>query len=462
MPAWAPAAAPADGVETLELDDDELPEDAAAAVKPKPKSFDPPTDKKSKKKSKKLHVPTFERFRLLLDYRRPGLAAHHLRRHFRPRFLPKATINVSTDATNVNASLNLNLSTSATSLDASSNTIPAKLASEQKTYSQQVATTGQKNNGNKASGSVVFYNCDKNDTLSGQSETVPAGTGISNNGQTYITQQGVQVPPSHFSNNNCKSDQPSSPTPVTAQSGGAAYNVSGNSTFSVSFANPVDGSDSFAASTPDGISGGTDNIVQTVNQNDINNAKAKISTNDSAQNQFLANELKQDGYYAITTTFSAGTPVVTSSANVGDAVNNVTVTETVTYSMFGVHQSDLKTLVDNNVKGQINTGSQSILSEGLSTATFSVNSSNTISAQLAMQATAEAGPQLNTTGIKQQAAGKRPGDVKTQLETNPDVTGVNVKLSPFWVSSVPSKTSRITVVIAKPTTTASSSNATNP
>ncbi len=68
--------------------------------------------------------------------------------------LPKATIDINTDATNVNANLNLNLSTTAGSLETASSTVPATLVQQQKTYSQQVATTGQENEGQTASGSI--------------------------------------------------------------------------------------------------------------------------------------------------------------------------------------------------------------------------------------------------------------------------------------------------------------------
>jgi hypothetical protein len=177
--------------------------------------------------------------------------------------------------------------------------------------------------------------------------------------------------------------------------------------------------------------------------------------------QALESQLKGQGLYPILVTFNSGTPTVTTSANVGDTASSVTVTEVVTYTMFGVHQSDLKTLVDNNVKGQIDTGKQSILSEGLTTASFTVQNSSNSGAQLAMQTVATAGPQLDITAIKQEVAGKKSGDVQGLLEANPDVTGVTVKLSPFYVTSVPKNTSKITVTIAQPTT-ASKSNASNP
>lgn len=457
---------PADnGMETLQLDDDELPEDAAAkpptAKKPKDFAAAAGADKAAKgngkgkgKSGSKFKIPNFGTFRKKLIFGGIILFLLILGLILGLIVLPKATINVKTDATNVPVELNLNLSTTETQLDTNSDTptVPAKLASEQKTFSQQVPTTGQKNHGNKASGQVTITNCAHQDGPI----TIPAGAAFSGGNNTYVSQQSVTVPDSSFSGgNNCKNDTGKATVSVLAQSGGSGYNMPAGAGFSIS---NVPSGVSGQGGT---ISGGTDNIVQTVNQNDISNAKAKIATNDNAQKQALQGQLKSQGEFAITTTFSPGTPNVTQSAGVGDVANNVTVTEVITYTMFGAKEKDLDKLVDGAVKNQVDTSKQTILTEGLDTAVFGVNTSSSTSAQLTLQTTAEVGPDLNIAAIKQSALGKKPNDVKSQLQGNPDVTDVKVKLSPFWVSSVPKKASKVKVTIAKPTTTKSTNNANN-
>jgi hypothetical protein len=431
---------PADGVETLTLPDEELAAAAAGA-----KTFEPP----KKKKNKKLSVPNFERFRLWLIIGGGLLLLLIIFFIVATVALPKATIKIGTDATNVNTNLNLNLSTTAKTLDPVNNILPAKLASEQKTYSQQVATTGQKNNGVKATGSVTMSGQTCGSIPNGNPATVPAGTGVSANGQTYITQQDVSFsysgPPQH----GCLSFQADGPIPITAQSGGASFNVSGVS-FSVSGRSDI--------SAKGSASGGTDNIVQTVNQNDINNAKGKITTNDSQLKQDLQTQLKGQNEYPILATYNAGTPNVTTSSSVGMEASSVTVTEVVTYSMFGATQSDLTTVIDNQVNSQIDAAKQSVLDTGLANGVFNVNSQSATAAQLNLSTVATAGPHLDVNAIKQQVAGERAGQIKSQLSGNPDVTSVNVSISPFWVSSAPKKTSRITINIAKPKTTVKASS----
>lgn len=426
------AGPPSDDVETVELDDDELPPEPADTAK-KPKTFEPP---KNGKKNKKLKVPNFERFRLLIILGVVLLILGIGGLIFAAVALPKAKINIKTTATAVEVGLDLNLSTTATTLKPSNGTIPAKVAQQQKTNTQQVPTTGQKNNGNKASGSVALVNCSETDDL-----TIPAGTGLSSGGNTYISQQTVTVPASNFKKNVCQKDGVANVN-IIAQNSGAAYN--GATSFSVAGFRDISGS---AASS---ISGGTDNIVQTVNQNDINNAKAKISSATADEvKAALKDQLKKEKYVAIEATFTAGTPATTTSANVGDVATSVSVTENTTYTMFGVKESDLKTLVEADIRQQIDE-QQNILNNGISKAVYNVDSITATSAKLAMSTRATAGPDLDVETIKQQAAGKKPSEIREELSNNPDVTDVTVDLSPFWVGSIPKKTERITVIIADP------------
>jgi hypothetical protein len=427
------------GVETLTLDDDTLPPESLSGPS-KPKTFEPPA--KGKGKNKKFKIPDFDRFRLLLVGGILLLILLIVFIFLAIKVLPKATITIDTDAQNVDSNLSLNLSTTAKSLDEAAGTIPAKLAQQQKTYSQQVATTGQKNNGNKASGSVSMSAGPCSGDIPGD---VPAGTGLSSNGQTYISQNSVSFTPVVRSGK-CTFQGQSNAT-IIAQNPGSSYN--GANSFTVA------GRGDVSASVASAVSGGTDNIVHSVNQNDINNAKAKIDTNDPSVKKTLQDQLKDAGYYVINATFSSGTPATTNSANVGAIADNVTVTETVTYTLFGVHKSDLETLVDNDVSSQIDTNKQKVQDRGIDRATFNVNNQSATGAQVTMDTKAVAGPDIDVSSIQKSAAGQKAGKIKSDLENNPGIKSVDVNLSPFWVSSVPKKTDKIHVIIAKPKTTAS-------
>lgn len=433
------AAAAADEVETLELDNGDEDEAATGTPdSPKERDFAPA----AKAKDSKLHVPNFERFRTLLIIGGTLLVLLIIGIIVAVSALPKANIVIHTDASKVNVSLALNLSTTAKELDETSGTIPAKLVQIQKTYTQEVTTTGQVNRGDKATGTVTLDDCVAG---LGNPKTVPAGTGVTSGGQTYITQEDTTFDNHHGTPSGTCIDYPAtSATHIKAQAAGESYNGP-LASIKVSGRSDVSGSGS--------ASGGTDDVVQTVSQNDITNAQNKINTTDPTVSQNLQDQLKQSNYYPLVTTFAAGTPTVTSSAKVGEAASTVTVTETVVDTMFGVLQNDLKALIDNNVSGQIDTGKQHILSEGLTKASFVVDSLTAIGGQVAMTTVAEVGPELNVDQIKASILGLKAGDVRSQLSGNPDVTSVDVKLSPFWVSRVPHKLDRVTVVVAEPSKT---------
>jgi hypothetical protein len=423
-----------DAMETVELDNDTEEEAASLPVSTAPLPM-------AAKKDKKLKVPNFNRFRLLLALGALGLIIIIALLFVAVTVLPKATIAIKTNATNVNTNLSLTLDTTALALDETANVVPAKQVQEQKSFTQTASATGQANKGDRASGTVSMtaQACAPN---IGTPDDVPAGTGVSYNGLTYITQSDASFSFSNASGScvNYVSDG----VDIIAQGAGAKYNAD-NVSFAVAGRSDVKATGS--------ASGGTDNIVKVISQADIDGAKGKISAQDGGAKHDLQSQLAQDGYYAVMATFNAGTPSVTTSANAGDTADSVTVTEAITYTLIGAHKSDLTTLIDNQIKGQIDTSKQSILDDGLARADIKVINSTAKTTQLGLQATGVVGPDIKVDAVKQLAAGKKSGDVKSALKSQPGITDVTVKLSPFWVSSVPKNQNKITVTIAKPTGT---------
>jgi len=388
-------------------------------------------DKKAKgKKNKKLKVPNFNKFRLWLILGGVILALLIVILYICLTVLPKATVTVKTDSVAVASNVGVSLDTAADSVDPSTGDVPATSVQTQKVQTQQVDSSGQRNDGTKASGSVTMT---AGPCTGDAPSDLPEGTGISANGQTFLTQGDVTFTPS-LSGGKCTFVSTNS-TDVVAQNAGAAGNV-GATSFTVA------GSSNVSAKSDSPMSGGTDKITKIVAQSDIDSAKQKIGSQDtSAIKQQLQSSLQSKGLYAIPATLSPGTPVITANANVGDAADNVTVTE-----------SDLQKLIAASVDKQIDPKKQTILDYGLDKANFTVQSQRASGALVAMQTNSIAGSSLNTDALKPQIAGKKAGDAENLIKADPGVTDVTVHYSPFWVSSIPKKTSRITIQIEKPKT----------
>ncbi|HET6924641.1 MAG TPA: hypothetical protein VFH39_02315, partial [Candidatus Saccharimonadales bacterium] len=207
-----------DAIETLQLDDDTSEEtDAAAASAAAGAATAAATHKQ--KKNRKLAVPNFNRFRVLLVLGALLLILIIVGLYLAAVVLPKGTITISTDTNDVNSHLSLTADTSAQSLDPQNMIVPAQVVQDQKNNSQQVPTTGKKNLGDKATGNVSMSTSD----CSGKAPTIPAGTGVSSNGMTYITQQDASLTPKLDGNFNCY--YTASGVPITAQSAGSSYNA---------------------------------------------------------------------------------------------------------------------------------------------------------------------------------------------------------------------------------------------
>ena len=392
---------------------------------------------KKNNKDKNLKVPNFTKFRKILVIGGIVIVALIVLFLIFGSLFNKATINISTKTEPVTANLTLNLDTTAKSLNVSTSTVPAIAQTTTKSSTASVPTTGQINNGNKATGSVSLTVA-----CSAKPPTIPSGTGLSSNGIAFTTQKNITL-----TNCNCSSICLfSGDVTVIAVTGGANGNLVSGSTFTVSGQQYA----GYSGTSSAAFTGGTDNMVNAVSQTDINSATQKISGQDtSAIKQTLKGQLVQAGLVPIVSTFSTGATTTSASPTLGSVGNNVTVTESIIYTMLGVQQSYLDTLVNKNINSQINDVQQTIIDNGVKSAQYTSVQANATTAQVTMQDTGYVGANLNKQDIKGQIAGKKTADVKSIINAYPGVNNVTVKLFPFWVNSVPNNQNKIVINITK-------------
>ncbi len=412
------------------------------------KDAKPSKDKKSKKdkKAKGLNgkptkVPDFNKFRRNLLIGAGIFVLLILFYIIGFRVLPKAKIIVQTNTSAVNSNLSLTLSQADGNLDPVKMVVPAKFQTSVKTAtSTSVNTTGTKTIGTAATGSVTVTNGG-----SSSDTNIPSGTVFVNsgNGQSYSSTSVETLPGCVVFKNNCLNTKTVS-IPVAAAAVGNTYN-SDSASYTSS-----DGDINGFKMSGTAMAGGSSNNVQVVAAADISSAQGQIAAPNAGQiKQQLESSLSSAGYMPLVQTYVAGAPINTPSAPLGAQANSITVTQSVTYSMYGAKQSDLNTLVKNNVNKQIDPSSQSILGTGVSTANFTVVSTTPASAQVTMQASATVGPKLDAATITTQSAGQKSGDIKSTISQIPGVTNVTIKYSPFWVTQTPKNVKKITVVIEK-------------
>lgn len=413
-------------------DDDDVFEDTKS-TQSKPKKEK--TKSKSKdKKSKKNKVPNFEKFRLKVIIGVAGVIAILALSYWAFFAAPRATVAITTETSDVNATIDFTASETITEANIDESIIPATRASEADEDAQTAPATGKKDLGTKATGSVrLAIACAD---VSGSPPTVPAGTGVSTGGLTFITDSSTSLTTPSFGGG-C---QFIGNAAVTAQENGDQYNIGSGKTFTVAGFGNISGSNANA------FSGGTSKIATVVSQQDIDSATEKLEDNEEAIKTELTSRLESEGLFALTGTFSSSDSSTTASPKLDQEGSEVTVTRKQTYSMLGVSQDDLKALIESSVQSQADEQSLQVQDDGLGGAVFRLGSDGSDTEQpVSMQVQVALGPKIDEEQLKGQIAGKKKGDVQNIVDGIQGVQQAEVTFSPFWVSSAPKNTSKITI-----------------
>ncbi len=388
-----------------------------------------------KKGKKGLSVPNFSRFRKKLIIAGVALILLIIFLFWALAIAPKATITLKTESKEVDSAINFTADATAEEVKLDEQTLPAEKKESSKTDTEKVAATGTKDKGAKAAGTVAMSAGVCGPTVPA---SVPAGTGISNNNLTFITQSTAQFVPV-VSGGQC-TFQSSGSINVTSQENGDKYNL-GPTSYTIAGRPGVSAQGS-------AMTGGSSAIVKVVTQQDIDGAKAKIADKQKTAKDELKAQFGTDDSVALIDTFTSPTPVVNVTPAVDSEANEVTVTSASTYTMLGVKKGDLKKLIKEELKDKDETKDQNILSEGIDSATFAVSAKPADGvATIAMQTKVVVGPALKQDEIKRQLAGKKHGEAESLLSERAGVTEARVRTKPFWNNKVPGKPHRVTIVI---------------
>ncbi len=396
---------------------------------------------KPKKADKKLKVPNFNSFRLRL-FIGLGLLLLLIGGWFVAfKVLPTAEIVVKTDTSEVTSQLTVVARPGLDEANAEQSLIPAERKQVRVTDSESTPTTGEKDEGTPANGTVTLTNCRDSEG----SVTIPAGTGISSGNLTFITQEAVTLPASIFGGGSSRPCLSSSrDVDVAAQSAGEQFNLPPDRTFTVAGFSNVTGENE------DAFSGGTSRVVKVVTAEDIETARNRaLDRMREAVRTELAEEFQTDSLYALEEAITTeGEPAVTSSPNVDAEATEVTVNVTVTFVMVGFDEKDIEQLIEDDIRDQIDTSRQAITNYGLETADIRVLIQEPNGdVRFSVNTNVVAGPELDEDMIRQEVIGKKKGEAVSSLEGQPGVSEVTIEYSPFWVYSTPSNPNKIDVRI---------------
>ncbi len=408
---------------------------------PKAKEAKSASAAKSAKKGKKQKIPNFNNFRkkaiataliiaLLIGGVIYGLA-----------FAPKAKIILKTQAKELPVQFDFIADPGTDEFDQENKIVPALSKSVEKNDSEKVQTTGEKDLGKKATGTITLRNCGK---TSAGARTIPAGSGVSSGGNTFITQQSVTLPASIYSEPPTSACiTPEKTVSVVAEEAGDQYNLSARD-YTVTSSPDV-------RATGSDMSGGSSKKVKIVSQKDIDTAKERLTSKQNSVQDELKKQFEDEGFVAVGATFKASAANYNPSPGVNSEATEVTVSVTTKYTMLGVKKDDLHKLVEEQVKQDEGAKQQTVLNDGIDKADFKLaegmNKTSADQVGLSFSSTVVVGPDINQDELKAKLAGKKKNESQELLKSQPGVLDPSVELSPFWVSSIPGKASRVTIEI---------------
>ncbi len=407
--------------ETITIDNT-TPEDTAA------KKPDTP------KKSKKLAVPNFEKFRLKLFLIIAGVIALLMLLYFAVFVWPKATVTLSVEQQEI--PLSIDITASPTKEDnVSEKVFKLDTKTIDKAETKSGEATGKKDLGEKATGEVTF-SIPCSDVTSFPT-TIPSGTGVSTGGLTFITQKSVSLT-NPGGSGGCKF---SGSAGVIAQNAGGEYNINKGRTFSVA------GFSSVSGSNKEGFSGGSSKVITIVSQEDCTALTDQLnaaSNSDELKKQLMT-DFEQAGLAASIDTYKVDTVSSSCEPAVGQEANSVSAKATYRYTMSGVNADSLNELITQEALEKAGQG-QTIADTGIKTAVINVNGRSGSTLDMTVNTTAIAGVKQDEAAIKSLIAGKNARQTADALKQIPGVKDVKVDYSPFWVNKTPKKESRISIV----------------
>lgn len=181
--------------------------------------------------------------------------------------LPKVTVKLKVQAENFNKNTDVKVSgTQATTLE--SKTFSGRLIDISKEKEEKFKTTGQKNLGGKASGTITLYNY-----LDNNNHNFSAGTKLSSSSKTFVLKSNVTIPGAGVQSGKAVPGTVSAD--IEAEEAGEEYNVKPGR-FTIVGLDSSQQEFIYGQSNKE-MSGGFSKVAQVVSQSDYDSAKAKIT-----------------------------------------------------------------------------------------------------------------------------------------------------------------------------------------
>lgn len=352
--------------------------------------------------------------------------------------IPKATAKVYVPSENLQKQVAVTILTKG-SIDTTQAIFPGQIITSQKENQENFPTTGQKNIGTKASGTITLYN-----NFDSSSHVFSAGTKLASSNKTFLTKASVTLGP--FQKINGQDVMGTVKVDIEAQDVGSDYNVKAGR-FTI-LGLPANQQDSIYGQSQNDLKGGDSRQVQVVSQQDYDKAKQKLVDELNTQiAQDFDNQTKNQK--VLDKAVVKPDPEVSTSTPVNGEAKTFDMKVKETQQVMVFDSSGFKDFL-------VNILSKQIPSEKMVTITknddigLEVNKTIYDKGELDLTANvlAKISPKISTESIKTQILGKSASKAIGVIQSQPGVSKAEITFWPsWWFKKVPDLGSKVNIQI---------------
>ncbi|MEK7202194.1 MAG: hypothetical protein AAB669_01545 [Patescibacteria group bacterium] len=345
-------------------------------------------------------------------------------------FLPKATVTLTFPAILLSDTVTLTAKTTATEGEG---IIAGNLLTTEKTLTQEVTATGQKDVGTKASGSVAVKNCEDTNPHS-----LAAGTKATASSKTFTTGAAVTIPAGTFSGGGTVCTSSTVSVTLTASEAGTAHNLASATFTFAGLASRISATGS--------TTGGTTKQITVLSQDDVDQAYSALKTQLVTD---ATNDLKS----------KAGTQSIVAEAikqtvveqkvdkSVGAEVAKATASVTINLFTITFDQSTIDAAVKTKLSEKLTADQELIIAENqIALPAFKEMSDDKTSLTLTVAASGFAAPIINKKAVTKEVKNKSVTSAESFLKDKYQASNAKIEIIPgWWLKRLPILSQAITV-----------------
>ena len=402
-------------------------------------------EKDDKKKSDKKNIPVFEKYRKWIIIGASAFVVLVVFLVWAIVFAPAANIAVAIRTTTNNFSENVSFVTKAGTEKPTEGVFLLEQKKVEKSSSVEFTATGQKDIGEKATGTLDLVAKFSMDTATDHI-TVPAGSQFAYGEYQYTSDSALDFyldgekddcTTLQLKNGTCTI---SAKVKVTATKSGTDYNIGAHDSGWSTPRGDITATNSAA------FTGGTTNMVTVVSKDDFDKAKEKLENTgkedgkSELKNQFGEDMAIINSSLEVNTSEPKSTPAVDEEVKSGVTPK---IEATTTYTLYAVDKAVLENYVKEKASTNLPADQKIYAVDTPFFENFVKSDKGDYTAKL--KSSTQTGPKVTEEDILEKSKGKKVGEVQSLLKSINGVSSVNIKTSFFWVNKVPSDPNKITI-----------------